>query len=403
VPVKKLVVSTYLQYILIAVGFLLLVVFVRQLSGVLLTFLMAAILAYILNPVVRHLEKLHVPRVVAVVGVFVTLLLASATALLVLIIPAVGQAQTLIQDPGALIERANTLAGRAQDLPYVGQRIAQIDERAIMQFVQSNAPSAGQALSAATGFIGGIFGVFGTMLNLLLMLIVSIYLLVDRERITRATLGAIPETVRDHAVELFHAVEGTLIRYLKGQFALCTIMGIIGWAIAFFVIGQYSLVLGLWVGLAEIIPVIGAFLGAVPAVLIALVVPGGGITKALIVAGLFLVAQQVEGNILVPRIQGGSVGVHPLWVLFATLAGTALYGIIGAIFAVPSVAIIAATLRYLRGTLILERWGKPPVVPAIEESEELPVAAQTEPPAVATGPPNPRGSEERRSGKGMGT
>ena len=402
-PVKKLVVSTYLQYILIAVGFLLLVVFVRQLSGVLLTFLMAAILAYILNPVVRHLEKLHVPRVVAVVGVFVTLLLASATALLVLIIPAVGQAQTLIQDPGALIGRANTLAGRAQDLPYVGQRIAQIDERAIMQFVQSNAPSAGQALSAATGFIGGIFGVFGTMLNLLLMLIVSIYLLLDRERITRATLGAIPETVRDHAVELFHAVEGTLIRYLKGQFALCTIMGIIGWAIAFFVIGQYSLVLGLWVGLAEIIPVIGAFLGAVPAVLIALVVPGGGITKALIVAGLFLVAQQVEGNILVPRIQGGSVGVHPLWVLFATLAGTALYGIIGAIFAVPSVAIIAATLRYLRGTLILERWGKPPVVPAIEESEELPVAAQTEPPAVATGPPNPRGSEERRSGKGMGT
>jgi len=403
VPVKKLVVSTYLQYILIAVGFLLLVVFVRQLSGVLLTFLMAAILAYILNPVVRRLEKLHVSRVVAVVGVFVTLLLASATALLVLIIPAVGQAQTLIQDPGALIERANTLAGRAQDLPYVGQRIAQIDERAIMQFVQSNAPSAGQTLSAATGFIGGIFGVFGTMLNLLLMLIVSIYLLLDRERITRATLGAIPETVRDHAVELFHAVEGTLIRYLKGQFALCTIMGIIGWAIAFFVIGQGSLVLGLWVGLAEIIPVIGAFLGAVPAVLIALVVPGGGITKALIVAGLFLVAQQVEGNILVPRIQGGSVGVHPLWVLFATLAGTALYGIIGAIFAVPSVAIIAATLRYLRGTLILERWGKPPVVPAIEESEELPVAAQTEPPAVATGPPNPRGSEERRSGKGMGT
>jgi predicted PurR-regulated permease PerM len=394
VPVKKLVVSTYLQYILIAVGFLLLVVFVRQLSGVLLTFLMAAILAYILNPVVRRLEKLHVPRVVAVVGVFVTLLLASATALLVLIIPAVGQAQTLIQDPGALIERANTLAGRAQDLPYVGQRIAQIDERAIMQFVQSNAPSAGQALSAATGFIGGIFGVFGTMLNLLLMLIVSVYLLLDRERITRATLGAIPETVRDHAVELFHAVEGTLIRYLKGQFALCTIMGIIGWAIAFFVIGQYSLVLGLWVGLAEIIPVIGAFLGAVPAVLIALVVPGGGITKALIVAGLFLVAQQVEGNILVPRIQGGSVGVHPLWVLFATLAGTALYGIIGAIFAVPSVAIIAATLRYLRGTLIFERWGKALLASATEEREELPAAAQTTPPSMPAGLGRSRSPDE---------
>ena len=62
--------------------------------------------------------------------------------------------------------------------------------------------------------------------------------------------------------------------------------------------------LGLWVGLTEIIPVLGAFLGAVPAVLVALIVPGGGIVKALIVAGLFLVAQQLEGNVLVPRIQG---------------------------------------------------------------------------------------------------
>jgi predicted PurR-regulated permease PerM len=176
-------------------------------------------------------------------------------------------------------------------------------------------------------------------------------------------------------------------------------MGVIGWAIAFFVIGRYSLVLGLWVGLTEIIPVLGAFLGAVPAVLVALVVPGGGIVKALLVAGLFLIAQQVEGNILVPRIQGGSVGVHPLWVLFATLAGTALYGIVGAIFAVPLVAIIAATLRYLRSTVIFERWGKPPVVPVAEEKEELPAAAQAESPSVAIG--NPHGSEEPDSGKGM--
>ena len=77
---------------------------------------------------------------------------------------------------------------------------------------------------------------------------------------------------------------------------------------------------------------------------------------------------------LVPRIQGGSVGVHPLWVLFATLAGTALYGLIGAVFAVPVVAIIAATLRYLRGTLIFERWGKPPVKPAEEPEAGTPAA-----------------------------
>ena len=186
-------------------------------------------------------------------GVFVVLLLAVAAALLVLIIPAIGQGQTLVQNPDAVIRRANALLGRAHQVPYVGQRISELDEQEITQFLQSNAPSAGQVLRGATGFIGGIFGVFGTVLNLVLMLIISIYLL-DRERVTRATLQAVPEMVRDHAVELFHAVERTLIRYLKGQFVLCAIMGVIGWAIAFFVIGRYSLVLGLWVGLTEIIP-----------------------------------------------------------------------------------------------------------------------------------------------------
>jgi len=380
VSARKLVVSTYLQYILLAVGFFWLLVFVRQLSGVLLTFLMAAILAYILNPVVRRLEQLRVPRVLAVVGVFLVLTLATVAALLVLIIPAIGQVQTLIQDPSAMIERINALVVRARELPYVGERITKLDQDAITGFLQNNAPSAGQVLQGATGFIGGVFGVFGTVLNLMLMLIVSIYLLLDRERITRAALAAIPHTVRDQAVELFHAVERTLMRYLKGQLTLCAIMGIIGWAIAFFVIGEYSLLIGLWVGVTEIIPVIGAFLGAVPAVLIALFV--GGFDKALVVAGLFLVAQQIEGNILVPRILGSSVGVHPLWVLFATLAATALYGFVGAIFAVPVVAIVAATLRFLRGTLIFERWSKAPLVPATEEGpppETTPALERAEP------------------------
>jgi predicted PurR-regulated permease PerM len=398
VPAKKLVVSTYLQYILIAVGVFLLVVFVRQLSGVLLTFLMAAILAYVLNPLVRRLEQWRIPRVVAVVGVFVVLILAVVAALLVLIIPAVGQVQSLIQNPDALVERINGLVARTRELPYVGERIAAVDQEAITGFVQSNAPSAGQVLKGATGFIGGVFGVFGTMLNLVLMLIVSIYLLLDREKITRAVLGAIPDTVRDQAVELFHAVESSLMRYLKGQLMLCAMMGVIGWVIAFFAIGRYELVIGLWVGLTEIIPVLGAFLGAVPAVLIALFV--GGFSKALIVAGLFLVAQQLEGNILVPRIMGGSVGVHPLWVLFATLAATALYGVIGAIFAVPVVAIVAATLRYLRGTLTFERWSRAPLVPTPEERERLPTEKAPSP-SVTASLGHPRGSEERESGKGV--
>jgi predicted PurR-regulated permease PerM len=369
VSARKLVVSTYLQYIVLAVGILLLVFFVRQVSGVLLTFLAAGVLAYALNPVVRRLEGLRVPRVLAVIGVFIVLILVVVVTMLLIIIPSVGQVQIVVRNPQDLVDQVTAQVNRLQDIPYVGRYVAELDQDRILQLLRENAPSAEQVANVATGVIGGVFGVFGTLFNLLLLVLVSIYLLLEREKITRALLGAIPETVRDQSLELFYEVEHTLVRYLRGQILLCAIMGVIGAAIMYFTVGKYALPVGAWVAATEIIPVIGAFLGAVPAVAIALFVPGGGFLDALLVAGLFLIAQQLEGNVLVPRIQGGSVGVHPLWVLFATLAGTALYGLVGAVFAVPVVAIIAATLRYLRGTLIFERWGKPPVKPAEEEPE----------------------------------
>jgi predicted PurR-regulated permease PerM len=378
VPAGKLVVSTYLQYIVLAVGVLFLASFVRQISGVLLTFLAAGVLAYALNPVVRFLERLRVPRVVAVVGVFLVLILAVTTALLVIIVPAIGQVRQIVSNPQAIAQQANTLTEQAQSLPYVGQYVTELDQDRVLQLIRSNAPSAGQVFNVATGVIGGVFGIFGVILNLLLLVLVAVYLLLERERITRALLRTIPGTIRDQSIELFHAVEQTLIRYLRGQLLLCFIMGVIGWAIMFFTVGDYALLVGAWVAATEIIPVLGAFLGAVPAIFIALLVQDGGFTMALIVAGLFLVAQQIEGNILVPRIQGGSTGVHPLWVLFGTLAGTALYGVVGAVFAVPIVAIVAATIRYLRGTLAFERWSKPPLMPEEPpktEADSLPEAA----------------------------
>jgi predicted PurR-regulated permease PerM len=395
VSAKKLVVSTYLQYVLIALGALLLYTFVQQLGGVLLTFLLAAVLAYVLNPVVRRLEAWKVPRVVAVIFVFVALLVAVLAALLVLIIPAVGQVQALIRDPAVLTDGATRLLNWVQDnLPEdIREQISTADHAAVVEYAQSNAPSAGQILNGALGFVGGVFGVFGTMLNLLLMLIISVYLLLDTERIARAALRAVPATIRGQTVELFHTVEDTLVKYLKAQLLLCAIMGVIGFAIAYFTFGSYALLIGLWVGITEVIPVLGPFLGAIPAVVLALF--SGGFAQALLVAALFLLAQQLEGNILQPKIMGGSVGVHPLWVLFGTLAATALYGVVGAVFAVPIVAIVTATLRYLRETLLFERWRKALVSEvALEGGEPAPAAPVAAPGEGPTGLGGSRGGEE---------
>lgn len=392
-PARKLVVSTYLQYIALALGVVLLVAFVRQVGGVLLTFLAAGVLAYVLNPLVRRLEELRVPRAIAVIGVFMVLILVVVVTLLLIIVPSIGQVQIIIRSPQDLVDQAIALLNRAQNIPYVGQYVAELDQDRILQLLKDNAPSAEQVANVATGVIGGVFGVFGTIFNLFLMVLVSIYLLLEREKITDALLHTIPETVRDQSLELFYAVERSLIKYLRGQLLLCAIMGVLGWAIMFFTVGEYALAVGAWVAATELIPVLGAFLGAIPAVAIALVVPQGGFFEALLVAGLFLIAQQIEGNLLVPRIQGGSVGVHPLIVLFATLAGTALYGILGAIFAVPVVAIVAATIRYLQGTLLFERWGTPAVRPAEDEPEKQETATPSMP--AGTSSTDDDGEEER--------
>jgi AI-2 transport protein TqsA len=160
------------QYIVLAIGVLLLVFFVRQVSGVLLTFLAAGVLAYALNPLVRRLEGLRVPRALAVIGVFLVLILVVVVTLLLIIIPAVGQVQILVRNPQAIVDQTDAMVQRAQNLPYVGQYVTGLDQDRVLQLIESNAPSAGQVANVATGVIGGVFGVFGTLFNLLLLVLI---------------------------------------------------------------------------------------------------------------------------------------------------------------------------------------------------------------------------------------
>lgn len=149
------------------------------------------------------------------------------------------------------------------------------------------------------------------------------------------------------------------------------------WAVAYFTFGSYVLPIGLWVVIGEITPV----LGAVPAVLTALF--SGGLEGDILVVLYSLLAQQFEGNVLVPRIMGSSFSVRPLLVLFATLAVMVLY-VLGAVFVVPVVVIIAIVLRYLRCTLLFEHWHLLPVVEVVVERAPG-LAASGKEPAVLRG------------------
>jgi len=137
-----------------------------------------------------------------------------------------------------------------------------------------------------------------------------------------AFLQALPATIRDQSVELFHVVEGALVKYLKTRLLLCVIRDALGRAVAYFTFGSYALPIGPRF-VATIIPVLRAFLGAVPTVLVVLF--SGGLEGGILVALFLLLVQQLEGNVLVSRIMGSFVSVHLLLVLFATLRGMLLF------------------------------------------------------------------------------
>jgi predicted PurR-regulated permease PerM len=129
---------------------------------------------------------------------------------------------------------------------------------------------------------------------------------------------------------------------------------------------HYALAFGLFFGLMELIPYVGPVLGAVPPVLVALFQDP---ISAVWVALLFLVLQQLEGHIVAPQVFGRTLRINPLLVIFALLAGGELYGLVGALLALPIVAIVRETIMYMREHAVLEPWGFPPPSPPIRRSE----------------------------------
>ena len=207
----------------------------------------------------------------------------------------------------------------------------------------------GMVQSVAAGLLGRVgrlvSGAFATAINLFGILFIAVYLLVDARRIEAAYLRAAPRRYRHDARELWDAFGYSLSRYLSGLGLSLAIQGAVS-ALALYFLGvPYALLLGAWVAVTAVIPFIGAWLGAVPAVALALSVSP---TTALFTALVFLVIQQLEGNILTPRIQGEALRVHPILVFLAVIAGGELAGILGVIVAVPILAVLRVLFDFLR-------------------------------------------------------
>src|SRR5215213_1745489 len=204
-------------------------------------------------------------------------------------------------------------------------------------------------LRSILGFIPRIFNFGVTLFG---VLFVAIYLLVDVRKVKAAFLKTVPTHYRHDARDLWEAFGNSLSRYLGGLVFVVMIQGVLA-AIALYFLGvRYAILLGAWVSVTAIIPYLGAFLGGVPAVLVALVFGSpnfeSSTTTAILTIVAYVLIQQLEGNFLTPRIQGQALQVHPILVLLAVIAGGELAGLAGVVFAVPALAVLRVLFDFFR-------------------------------------------------------
>jgi predicted PurR-regulated permease PerM len=204
-----------------------------------------------------------------------------------------------------------------------------------------------RAQTMAQRLLGGVFGVLtgtvGTLLQLFGVLFIAIYLLADIRRFEAAYLRAVPHRYRHDAQALWDELGQSLSRYLGGLLVSLAIQGVLASVFLSLLGVPYAFLLGLWTAATGVLPYIGAWLGAIPAVILALFVsPWTTVLTAL----AYLAINQIEGNILTPRIQGEAVKVHPLLVFVAVIAG-----LLGAAFAVPILAVLRVLVDFFAARL----------------------------------------------------
>ncbi len=205
-----------------------------------------------------------------------------------------------------------------------------------------------QVLGRLVGFVSGTISV---ALALFGVLFVAVYLLTNVRKIKATFLMAAPKRYRRDAAELWESEGVSLSRYLSGLGLDMLIQGAIS-SVGLFLLGiPYALLLGTWVAVAAVIPYLGAWLGAIPAVIVALTVSPA---KAFLTALLYLVVQQIEGNVLQPRIQGHALNMPSILIFLGVIAGGEIAGLLGVIFAVPTLAVLKVLFDFFRARLYTE-------------------------------------------------
>jgi predicted PurR-regulated permease PerM len=333
-------------------------------------FLVALLIALLLNPLVRGLGRVWIPRGLAVAIVYLAFAAAVALAVLALATVVVQQtrhASNRVDNYFTVVSGRTHDTGARHDLARLQHWL---DKHHLKRIHVQNA--GGKFLNsigtkdvekyttkALNWAEGAGLAVVSLLFSVFLVVVVSIYMLLDMHRLKAAVDRRFPP--HEGSAPLLERMEQALASYVKGQLLLSLIIGassgvglwILGLTGALPHGGRYALLFGAWAGITELIPYIGPWLGAAPPVIYALVTHP---VSALWVALLFLAIQQVEGHLIVPNVMGRSLRLHPLLVIFGLLAGGEIYGFPGILVALPLLAAGRAAWEFFAERVELQAW-----------------------------------------------
>ena len=316
-------------------------------SAVLMPFVLGFAVAYLLNPIIFKLEKWKIARKPASLMILCSFFLSLAL-ILAVITPIL--AREMVEFADALPSYIDKIWLLAQ--PFVERIQVQLGIETSDDVINSVKPYIGQAAETSAGFfrhnISGGAAIFDFTFTLFLTPLVAYFVLNEWPKISAWFYGLMPRDYEKVLCGLLADIDKKMSGFVRGQLSVCAVLGIV-YAIALVIAGlKYGFFIGLMAGALSIIPLVGSVVGLLASIMVAWFQTGDPMFVA-IVAGIFFTGQIIEGNYLTPKLVGDSVGLHPLWVLFALMAGGAVLGILGMLIAVPVTAVVGVFIGFSIG------------------------------------------------------
>ena len=333
------------RLILIGIAVLGLLWLISQAGTGLVPFVFALVLAYLLTPLVDRLARM-MPRAVAILLVYLVVIGILVGAGFLIIPGLIGQINQFAKNSPGYLEQAQ---GVARDLQLQYQQLNLPPE--VQTALENTARNAlnnigGAVQGAVVSTLTTVRSVFSFLAGFVVIPFFLFYVLKDKDRGGAWLKGIIPRQWQSDVARMAGIANDILNDYIRGQLILGVVVGIATGAGLFLVGSPYWLVLAIIAGFTELIPILGPIIGAIPGLAVAAFQPEG-LPLVLKVLAVYIVVQQLENNLLVPKIQGDSVKLHPAIILLVLVVGGQVAGLIGLIAAVPIAAIIRDLYIYL--------------------------------------------------------